>query len=108
MAEYDLLIKGGSVVFPDQGTRRADLAVRGERIAAVSETIAANRAERVIDASGKHVFPGAVDSHFHVGIYRPLKEDATTESTSAASGGVTTILTLFQAGEELPEQDRPV
>ena len=107
MAEYDLVIKGGSVVFPDQGTRRADLAVRGERIAAVSETIATNRAERVIDASGKYVFPGAVDSHFHVGIYRPLKEDATTESTSAASGGVTTILTYFRPGKNYLNKTGP-
>ena len=96
MSEYDLLIKGGTLVFPDHGTRRSDLAVKGERIAAISEIIDPENAERVIDASGKYVFPGAVDSHFHVGIYRPLNEDATTESTSAASGGVTTILTYFR------------
>jgi dihydropyrimidinase/allantoinase len=34
-----------------------------------------------------------------VGIYRPFREDAMSESTSSASGGVTTILTYFRTGQ---------
>jgi len=51
-----------------------------------------------VDATGKKVFHGAIDSHVHVGIYRPLSEDAASESASAASGGVTTICSYFRTG----------
>ncbi len=98
MVLYDLLIKGGQVVFPYVGVQKADIGIQGERIAAIHSDLPAKSAARVIDASGRHVFPGAVDSHFHVGIYRPLAEDAASESASAASGGVTTILSYFRTG----------
>ncbi|MDX2168277.1 MAG: amidohydrolase family protein [Deltaproteobacteria bacterium] len=65
MAEqYDLLIRGGTVV---DGTgapaRRADVAVRGGRIAAVGEV--AGSAPRTLDADGAVVAPGFVDIHTH-------------------------------------------
>jgi dihydroorotase-like cyclic amidohydrolase len=49
-----------------------------------------------VDATGKAVFAGAIDSHFHVGIYSPFSEDAVSESCSAASGGATSILSYFR------------
>jgi dihydropyrimidinase/allantoinase len=100
MATYDLVVKGGHVVVPFVGVRRADIGVRGEKIAAIESDIDAAGAKRVIDATGRHVFPGAVDSHTHVGIYRPFAEDAASESASSASGGVTTILTYFRTGRD--------
>ena len=100
MSEYDLVIKNGLVVLPYLGVQRADIGVKGEKIAAIDVDIAVDRAKRVIDASGRYVFPGAVDSHFHIGIYRPLADDAVSESTSAASGGVTTILSYFRTGQD--------
>jgi dihydropyrimidinase/allantoinase len=100
MQPYDLVIKGGHVVIPYVGVRRADIGVRGETIAAVGAEIDPAGAKRVIDAAGRHVFPGAVDSHYHVGIYRPFDEDAQSESGSSASGGVTTILTYFRTGRD--------
>ena len=100
MSEFDLVIKHGLVVLPYVGVQRADIGVKGEKIAAIDVDIAVDRADRVIDASGRYVFPGAVDSHFHIGIYRPLAEDAVSESTSAASGGVTTILSYFRTGQD--------
>ena len=99
MASYDLLIKGGSVVIPYLGVRKADIGVTGETIGAIAETIPSEEAEKVIDATDKFVFPGVVDSHFHIGIYRPYRDDAISETTSAASGGVTTILSYFRTGQ---------
>ncbi|MBW1700190.1 MAG: dihydroorotase family protein [Deltaproteobacteria bacterium] len=99
MPEYDLLVKDGNVVFPNLGVRKTDIGIKGRRIGAVADTIAPESARQVIDAGGKFVFPGAIDSHFHVGIYRPFKNDAQSESTSAASGGVTTILSYFRPGK---------
>ena len=99
MASYNLLIKGGSVVIPYLGVRKADIGVTGETIGAIAETIPSEEAEKVIDATDKFVFPGVVDSHFHIGIYRPYRDDAISETTSAASGGVTTILSYFRTGQ---------
>jgi len=64
--EVDLVIRGGTVV---DGTgspaRRADVAVRGERIVAVEENIDPGTA-RVIEADGRLVTPGFVDIHTHL------------------------------------------
>jgi len=107
MPDYDLVVKGGRVVVPYVVTRKSDVGVRGGKIAALAEDIPADKAKKVIDASGRFVFPGAVDSHFHIGIYRPFSEDATSESTSSASGGVTTILTYFRPGKNYLNKTGP-
>jgi len=99
VAKYDLAIKGATVVIPVHGEIKADIGIVGEKIAAIADIIPEENCERVIDASGKYVFPGAIDSHSHVGIYRPLDEDAKSESASAALGGVTTIMSYFRTGK---------
>ncbi len=99
MVAYDLVVKNGSLVIPGGGVVRADLGVKNEKIALISEEIAAETAAKVLDASGKHVFPGAVDTHAHIGIYRPLEEDAASESAACAAGGVTTIASYFRTGK---------
>lgn len=100
MSTYDLLIKGGEVAIPYVGTKRLDIGIRGGKIAAIGAGLPPDSADKVLDATGRCVFPGAVDSHFHVGIYRPFAEDAVSESTSAASGGVTTVLSYFRTGRD--------
>ena len=65
MSEYDLVIRGGTVV---DGTGipsyKADLAVKDGRIAKISGRIAPGGAKE-IDASGCIVAPGAIDLHTH-------------------------------------------
>ena len=65
MREYDLVIRGGTIV---DGTgvprRRADLAVKDGRVAMISGNIPAGAAKE-IDASGCYVAPGAIDLHTH-------------------------------------------
>jgi N-acyl-D-amino-acid deacylase len=60
-----LLLRGGTVL---DGTsapeRRADVAIRDGRIAAVARDVSADGA-RVIDVSGRAVVPGFVDIHSH-------------------------------------------
>lgn len=107
MSRYDLVILGGTAVLPGLGPVRADLGVRAGRIAALADELAPADGAEVLDARGKHVLPGAVDSHFHVGIYRPHAEDARSESLSAISGGVTTILSYFRTGHHYLNKTGP-
>ena len=62
---YDLVIRNGLLV---DGTgaspRRADVAVNGERLAAIGEV--SERGTREIDATGRIVTPGFVDIHTHL------------------------------------------
>lgn len=63
-AEYDLVIRGGTVI---DGTGAegfvADVAITGDRIAAIGDVTGRGREE--IDAAGKLVTPGFVDIHTH-------------------------------------------
>ena len=65
--QFDLLIKGGEVVDDAPGlSGRRDVAVIGDRIAAVDVDIPADAAYRVVDATGLLVTPGLIDLHTHV------------------------------------------
>jgi N-acyl-D-amino-acid deacylase len=66
MREFDILIRGGTVVDGSEEAerRRADVGIAGETIEAVGD-LADARADRVIDATGKIVAPGFIDMHTH-------------------------------------------
>src|SRR5690349_16325144 len=65
--KFDLVIKGGDVLDPSQSLRgKRDIGIRFGVIEAIEADIPAERAQRVLDASGKLVTPGLVDLHTHV------------------------------------------
>src|SRR5256885_7206888 len=65
--KFDLVIKGGDVLDPSQSLRgKRDIGIRFGVIEALEADIPAERAQRVLDASGKLVTPGLVDLHTHV------------------------------------------
>lgn len=93
MPDHDLVIRGGTVATTTD-VFRADVAVRGERIAAIGLDLGSATAE--IDATGKLVLPGGVDSHCHIeqltasGLMNA--DTFETASRSAAFGGTTTVI----------------
>ena len=65
MAEFDTVIRAGSIIDGTTIPRfTADLAIRDGRIAEIGR-IDATRGERILDADGLIVAPGAVDLHTH-------------------------------------------
>ncbi|MEU4427603.1 D-aminoacylase [Actinoplanes sp. NPDC024001] len=84
---HDLVITGGTVV---DGTgapgRRADVAIDGGRVTAVSSAPLAGR--RVISARDRVVAPGFVDLHSHADFTLPASPGAVTQLAQ----GVTTLI----------------
>jgi dihydroorotase len=65
--KFDLLIKGGEVLDPSQKLRGVrDVGIRYGVVEAIEPSIPAERALRVLDASGRLVTPGLIDLHAHV------------------------------------------
>ncbi len=68
MPEFDLLIRGGALVDGSGAPARpADLAVTGDRIAAIGDlaAVADGSAARVLEAGDRVVCPGFIDIHGH-------------------------------------------
>lgn len=100
-----LVIKNGTVVSPF-GVLKTDIAIEGEKILALGLISAFSKAEKVIDARGKIVIPGGVDTHSHfellfMGARPPETWDVGT--TAAAIGGTTTTIDFApqEKGESL-------
>lgn len=90
----DLVIAGGTLVSPEAETL-ASLAIRDGIVVAVGPADTMPPAREVLDASGLHVLPGAIDVHVH---FRdpgyPHKEDFASGTAAAAFGGVTTVFDM--------------
>jgi dihydroorotase len=65
--KFDLVIKGGDVLDPSQKLRGVrDIGIRFGVVEAIEPSIPAERALRVLDATGRLVTPGLIDLHSHV------------------------------------------
>src|SRR4051812_9843263 len=63
---FDLVIRDGRIVDGSGNPwSRGDLAIRGDRIAAVGRVARDAATRRSIDASGQVVAPGFIDAHSH-------------------------------------------
>ncbi len=66
--EYDLLLKGGHVIDPENHIDEVrDVAVKGGKIAKVARDIPASAAQKTVEVGGLYVTPGLIDIHVHVG-----------------------------------------
>ena len=93
MAQYDLTIRGGTVVTATDEIA-CDVGVDSGKIVAMGKGLAPGETD--IDASGKLVLPGGIDSHCHIeqvssmGVW--TADDFYTGTLAAACGGTTTII----------------
>src|ERR1051326_3023960 len=108
MPDFDLIIRGGQVVFPrpkiallgdgswqqiipdyTSGVEQKDIAISDGKIAAVEPNLRGSAGE-IIDASGLHILPGLIDSHVHFNEPgRAHWEGFETGSRALAAGGGT-------------------
>jgi imidazolonepropionase-like amidohydrolase len=110
-AHHDVVIKNAVVMTVTHGNiKNGSIYIKDGKIAAVGENVNASADATVIDAGGKYVTPGIVDSHSHIAL-----DDDVNEATSpitphmmmkdafdyqdkaiyrALAGGVTTSLLL--------------
>ena len=101
---YDTIIKGGRVATASD-VFTCDIAIRDGKIAALGTDL--GEARDVIDAGGRWVLPGGIDSHVHIsqpsGEGIVMADDFESATRSAAIGGNTTILPfcLQESGKSL-------
>ena len=91
----DLLLKGGRVIDPANAVDEAmDVAISGQRIAAVEKDIPPSSAARVADVTGWLITPGLIDMHAHCyGFVTAMFPDE-----MCLPYGVTTMLDVGGAG----------
>jgi dihydropyrimidinase len=103
---YDTIIHGGTVVTASD-TIRCDVGIRLGRVATLGTEL--GMAREVIDATGKYVLPGGIDSHVHIsqpsGPGIVMADDFESATRSAAFGGNTMLLPfcLQEQGQSLRE-----
>jgi dihydropyrimidinase len=94
--KLDCIVKNGNLVIPKEGIIEASIGIKDGKIMMISKNLDFMAAKEVIDAQGNYVLPGVIEPHVHFGLGSQLDEDFLTETRSAATGGITTILTYYR------------
>ncbi|MGV8939243.1 MAG: dihydropyrimidinase [Allorhizobium sp.] len=104
MSNFDLIIKGGTVATASD-IFQADIGIINGRIAQIGASLGGEA--QIIDATGKYVLPGGIDSHVHIsqpsGDGIVMADDFESGTRSALFGGNTTIMPFC-----LQEKGRPM
>ncbi len=96
----DTVIKNGVIVTARESFK-ADIAAANGKICAIGADLGSG-ADKVIDAEGKYVLPGAVDAHVHLQLPVGSAVSADTYESgtrAAACGGVTTVFDFALQGK---------
>lgn len=90
---HKILLRNAHIV-SEVEIKTADVLIKGERIAKIGANLT-DQADKVIDATGKYLFPGVIDDQVH--FREPgLTHKATiaTESRAAIAGGITSFVEM--------------
>lgn len=93
MPDFDTVIKGGTIATASD-VFEADIGILDGRVAALGRALGPGRRE--IDARGRLVLPGGVDTHCHIAeppageVWNP--DSFASATASAAAGGTTTVI----------------
>ncbi|WP_430411530.1 dihydroorotase [Kordia sp.] len=90
---HKILLKNAQIVSESE-IKTADILIEGDRITTIGTEINDADAE-IIDATGKHVFPGIIDDQVHFrepGLTH--KANIQTESRAAIAGGITSFIEM--------------
>src|SRR5882672_1976276 len=106
MTTFDTIIRGGTIATASD-TFQCDIGISGGRVTALGADL--GEAREIVDATGKLVLPGGIDSHVHIaqpsGPGIVMADDFSSGTRSAAFGGNTMVLpfAMQQKGESLRE-----
>jgi dihydropyrimidinase len=98
---FDTVIKGGTI-YATEGVFQGDIGIMGDVISEIKQG-GGLEGDKVIDATGKYVFPGFIDPHVH--IHLPFMgtnaiDDHASATKAALVGGTTTIIEMICPGPE--------
>ena len=100
MIDYDLVIRGGTVVNASE-ISNCDVGIHDGRIVSLGEHLEGGK--QIIEAKGRYIMPGGIDSHCHIDQQSSTggrnSESFESGTRSAACGGTTTII-CFAAQEK--------
>ena len=93
------LIRGGTLILP-QGPVATDLRIDGDKITAIGPNLPSEGC-KVIEAAGKLVFPGFIDTHTHFemnkGLPNETADDWVSGTRAALAGGTTCVLDFAES-----------
>ena len=96
-----LLIKNGRIIDPaNRRDEKADLLIEGGKVARIGKI--SDKADTVIDATGRLVTPGLIDLHVH------FREPGDEEEETIASGSAAAVAGGFTAVVCMPNTEPPV
>lgn len=94
------LLKNGTIV-SGEGSRKADVLIDGEKIAKIGKNLLSEDA-KVVDVTGKLLFPGFIDGHTHfdLEVAGTVTADDFESGTKAAIAGGTTLVVDFASQDK--------
>lgn len=97
---FDLIVKNGKIVTAER-VYGATVCIKEGKIEAIVAPDVPVEGSKVVDAEGKYIFPGAIDTHAHLNDPGyTWREDYEHGTAAAAVGGITTII-------DMPLQNEP-
>lgn len=121
LASQNLLIKNGIILTVTKGTiPKGDILIIGGLIKQIGENIQGPPGIKIIDAAGKYIIPGIIDSHTHIALFGTnegseaivpevdMKEVINAEDPSiytALTGGVTMVHTMHGSANPIGGQN---